>query len=190
MTEMVPLTDVPLPVKLRVEDYLMLDEAGALQDYGKTELLDGEIVYINAQYRPHVRLKMALYNDIRARLEDLGSPLSVMVEGSIALGSRDVPEPDLTLTSEPDGAGLIPVASVALIVEVADTTLRSDLSRKARIYAAAGVPEYWVADVNGRTVHRMWMPAAETYSRRDSLAFGETLTAATIKGLWIDTAAL
>ena len=29
MTEMVPLTTVPLPVKLRVEDYLMLDATGA-----------------------------------------------------------------------------------------------------------------------------------------------------------------
>ena len=41
MTEMVPLTTVPLPVKLRVEDYLLLDGSGAFDGYGKTELLDG-----------------------------------------------------------------------------------------------------------------------------------------------------
>ena len=55
MTEMVPLTNVPLPVKLRAEDYLLLDEAGAFMAYRKTELLDGEVVYMNAQHRPHAR---------------------------------------------------------------------------------------------------------------------------------------
>ena len=61
MTEMVPLTTVPLPVKLRVEDYLLLDGSGAFDGYGKTELLDGEVVYMNAQHRPHARIKSRLF---------------------------------------------------------------------------------------------------------------------------------
>lgn len=190
MTEMVPLTNVPLPVKLRAEDYLLLDEAGAFMAYRKTELLDGEVVYMNAQHRPHARAKMILHDALRDGLARAGSPFSVMVEASVALTTHDIPEPDLTLTSEPDGTGLIPVASVALIVEVADTTLRSDLSRKGRIYASAGVSEYWVADVNGRTIHRMWAAIGGGYTRRDETPFVTTLTAATIEGLSIDTAAL
>jgi len=190
MTEMVPLTNVPLPVKLRVGDYLLLDEAGAFEGYGKTELLDGEVVYMNAQHRPHGRAKMILFDVLRDGLRRIASPLSVMVETSVALATHDVPEPDLSLTSEPEGTGLIPMRSVALVVEVADTTLRSDLARKGPIYAGAGVPEYWVVDLNGRVIHRMWTPSRVGYANRDQNPFGETLTAATIDGLSIDTAAL
>ena len=43
MTEILPLNTAPLPLKLRVEDYLALDASGAFAAYAKTELLDGEI---------------------------------------------------------------------------------------------------------------------------------------------------
>ncbi len=39
-----------------------------------------------------------------------------------------------------------------LVGEVADTTLASDLDEMKRLYAALGVPEYWVIDVKGRQV--------------------------------------
>lgn len=36
-----------------------------------------------------------------------------------------------------------------LVVETADTTLASDLDEKKRLYAALGIPEYWVVDIKG-----------------------------------------
>jgi len=36
-----------------------------------------------------------------------------------------------------------------LVVETSDTTLASDLDQKKRLYAALGIPEYWVVDING-----------------------------------------
>ncbi|NJR20887.1 MAG: Uma2 family endonuclease [Richelia sp. CSU_2_1] len=39
-----------------------------------------------------------------------------------------------------------------LVGEVADTTLASDLDEKKRLYAALGIPEYWVVDINGERV--------------------------------------
>jgi Uma2 family endonuclease len=44
---------------------------------------------------------------------------------------------------------------ILLAIEVADLTLSFDLATKARLYAA-GIPEYWVLDVNDRRfiVHR------------------------------------
>jgi Uma2 family endonuclease len=38
----------------------------------------------------------------------------------------------------------------ALVVEVSDTTLRTDTTEKAERYATAGVADYWVLDLNGR----------------------------------------
>ena len=183
MTEHLPFNTAPLPVKLRIEDYLALDGLGAFADYAKTELIDGEILFMNAQHRPHARVKMELYDRLRDALAILGSALRPIVEVSISVPPHSVPEPDIVLTSEPDGDGLVPLASVALIVEVADTTLVSDLGRKAHVYARHGIPEYWVADVNARVIHQMWRPRGEVYDERREVAFGERIEAATIAGL-------
>jgi Uma2 family endonuclease len=40
----------------------------------------------------------------------------------------------------------------ALVGEISDTTLAQDLDRKKHLYAALGIPEYWVIDVRGRRV--------------------------------------
>lgn len=188
MTEHRLLNTVPLPVKLRVEDYLLLDDAGAFSDYAKTELLGGEIFCMNAQHRPHARLKMKLYDALRDALRAVGSDLTPLVEASIAMPDYSVPEPDIVLTSEPDGEGLIPLATVALVVEVADTTLSSDLTRKMALYAEAGIAEYWVADVQGRVIHQIWMPKGSAYAKRREIAIGEPITAATVTGLVVEVA--
>ena len=190
MTDMVPLTRVPRRVKLRVEDYLALDEAGAFAGYGKTELLDGEIVYMNAQHRAHARIKSRLHLLIAAALLKADGHLEALVEGSVSMPPHNAPEPDIAITAEPEGDGLIPMASVALAIEVADSTLRNDLGRKQRIYARAGVPEYWVVDIANAVIHQMWRPSGNGYTERREVAFGERLTAATVAGLMVETTTL
>lgn len=190
MTEYAPLTNVPPPVKLRVEDYLALDDAGAFDAYGKTELLDGEIVYRNAQHRPHARVKSRLFRLIADALDDIGGGLEALVEGSVSMPPYSVPEPDIVVTAEPEGKGLIPLGSLALVIEVADTTVRHDLGRKQRIYARERVPEYWVVDVNAPVIHQLWAPAGETYAQRREIAFGDAISAATLPALTIGTDAL
>lgn len=189
MTEMLPLNTVPLPVKLRIEDYLLLDRSGAFDGYAKTELIEGQIFYMNAQHRPHARIKMKLYDAISAALREARSPLTAFVEASISIPDHGVPEPDIVLTSEPDGEGLIPLPSVALVIEVADTTLGSDLGRKAALYATAGIPEYWVADVEAKVVHQLWAPEDDAYAQARTVAFGERIEAMTVAGLVVEVAA-
>ena len=98
-----------------------------------------------------------------------------------------MPDPDIMLTTEPEGPKAVPLASVTLIIEVADTSLVDDLGQKSVLYGRAGVPEYWVADVNGRAIHQMWSPEPDGYARRATTPFGETITAVTIPGLTIAT---
>jgi Uma2 family endonuclease len=174
-------------VKLRIEDYLLLDRSGAFDAYAKTELIEGEIYFMNAQHRPHALAKMEIYDGLRDGLRAIGSPLRPIVEASIAMPERSAPEPDIVLTSEPLGQGLIPLASVALVVEVSDTTLATDLGRKAALYARHGIPEYWVADIEGRVIHQMWGPGEEGYAERREVNLGERIEAATIEGLALGT---
>ncbi|WP_375392739.1 Uma2 family endonuclease [uncultured Sphingomonas sp.] len=177
----------PAPGKYRltVADFLRLDETGVFGT-DRTELLDGDIIIMSAEHRPHAWVVGELGYRIRRALEKLGSDLYAL-GASIELSDHDVPLPDIVLTREPRGKGAIPVASVALVVEVSSSTLQRDLGDKVSIYARAGVPEYWVADVNGRVIHQMWAPAGEGYTGDRAVAFGEPMTAATLDGLAIDT---
>ena len=63
---------------------------------------------------------------------------------------------------------------LALIVEVSDTTLRFDLTVKAKLYARASIQEYWTVDINGRRliVHRE--PRGGTY--QSVTAYSENVT--------------
>ena len=190
MTELLPIDTRVRRAKLSADDFALLDRHGAFAAYRKTELIDGEVYFVNAQHRPHGIVKTELYDALRDKLREIGSPYRPVQEFSLALGANDTPEPDVMLTSEPRGKGFVPLGSTPLVVEVSDTTLKHDLGKKLRSYARAGVPEYWVADVNGQVIHQMWEPVGNGYARHTKVAFGDMISAATIAELNITTSAL
>ncbi len=186
MTEQVPLTTSPLAYRLTVEDFFRLDNAGAFEGYGKTELIRGEVFYMNAQHRPHARMKGQLFQALLRSLAGLDTGLDVLIEATVSMPPLSAPEPDLILTSEPDGEGPVPIASVRLLVEIADTTQKNDLRVKAALYAENGVAEYWVVDLKAKITHRMFAPVAGNYANHDTVALGGRIKSATIAGLAVD----
>ena len=190
MTEQLPFTTTPLPYRLTVEDFFRLDAAGAFAGHGKTELIRGEVFYMNAQHRPHARAKGLLYIELVRGLSGLQNGLEVLIEATVAMTPSTAPEPDLVVTSEAVGEGPVPLLSVRLIVEIADTTQANDLRNKAGVYAENDVPEYWVVDLKEKLVHQMWSPAAGSYGNATQVAFGERVEAATIAGLGLKTEGL
>lgn len=175
--------------KLKVADYLTLHRSGAFEGI-RTELIEGEIIVMNPQARPHMFVKDELAYRLRRALETIGSDLFVGTEGSVEFDAESLPQPDIVLTSAPRGEGFIPLASVALVVEVSATSLNYDLKRKLAFYARHGVPEYWVADVKAEVIHQMWSPEGEGYGRRQEVAFGQTIEARMIERLAIETTGL
>ena len=183
-------SDAEYPIKLRTVDYLRLSESEVFRARGKTELIDGLVYAMNPQHRRHMRIKTELGFRLRLALEAMGSDLFVGIEGTVAMPPYDAPEPDIVVTSEPEGDGPVPVSSVSLLVEVSDSTLRFDLDQMAGCYASHGVPEYWVVDVNACVIHRMWSPRGDAYAGGDEVAFGDRIEAATIEGLAVETAGI
>jgi Uma2 family endonuclease len=181
----------PGKYRLKVADYLTLDRSGAFEGM-RTELIEGEVIVMNPQTRRHLFVKSELAYRLRRALEAIGSSLFVAVDGTVELtgDSHSLPEPDIFLTSAPQGDGYVPVESVALAVEVAATSLELDLGRKAPLYARHAIAEYWVVDVNRGVIHQMWAPADEAYGQRRDVAFGQRIDAATIEGLAVETAGL
>jgi Uma2 family endonuclease len=173
------------PLPLTVDDFFLLDEHGAFEGYGKTELIEGEIYFMNAQHRPHLMAKMDLHHLFHAALADLKSNYRSVTEGTVKAGLHNAPEPDIVLTSEPYGEGPIPIASVGLIVEISDTTQKHDLGIKCQAYAKVAVPEYWVFDIKAGVVHQMWAPEEESYGESRKILAGEMITSETINGLTI-----
>ncbi len=184
-----PVTRQAVPFRFSVDQFIALGQQGMFDGYAKSELIEGEIVCMNAQWSRHARIKSELAWELGTKLRELGSALRPVVEVSVRLSDESLPEPDIVLTDY-RGDGAVPVETVALIVEVSDATLETDLNRKAHLYAAAGVPEYWVVDCEGRIIHRMWSPTGDGYPGRDRVMFGDDVGAVTIAGLSVPTAGL
>jgi Uma2 family endonuclease len=185
-----PDYDSSYPIKLRIADYELLDRGGAFDEYRKTELIDGVVYAMNPQHRRHGFAKDELAYRLRRALEAMRSNLHVATEQSVALEPDSEPQPDIILTTEPRGSGAIPRASVALLVEVSDSSVRFDLADKSRVYATAGISEYWVLDVIAGRIHLMWSPQGDAYAERREVKLGEAIGSAMIEGLIVETAAL
>ena len=186
MTVIQPI-NVPLPVKLTIEQFELLDRSGAFDRYAKTELIEGAIYAMQGQFRPHSFAKSELHFRLRTALNSIGSSLMPIVEGSVAMPPLSAPEPDICVTAAPRGEGYIPLDSVALAVEISDSTAAFDLKEKAALYASKGVPEYWVLEIPAATLHQFWSPAESLYRESRSTPVGERIESITIPGLAVES---
>ena len=83
-----------------------------------------------------------------------GAPLSI--------GDSE-PEPDLTVITRGTKQPYHP-ATAALVIEVAVSSQRRDLRTTPAIYARAGVPTYWVIDVEGGRAVAHTEPGPDGYA--------------------------
>ncbi|MBI2494015.1 MAG: Uma2 family endonuclease [Candidatus Rokubacteria bacterium] len=91
----------------------------------------------------------------------------VAVQGAIVLAADTEPEPDVAiirrrrpvLYEEREAHA----EDALLLIEVAESSLAYDRSTKLRLYAAAGIPEYWVVDCAAESVEVHRTPAAGGY---------------------------
>lgn len=170
--------DPSLPVHpLTVDDIDAMLRAGILSVDDHVELVDGVLVEMSPQGGSHayaVRRLAALAFPLAAR-----AGLELSVQSPLDIGSPVTqPEPDLVIAPVA-GRDRHPTAAL-LVVEVGASSMRLDLGRKAGIYAAAGVPEYWVLDLERRAlvVHRQ--PSDGRYADVRTFGEHETAVAATL----------
>lgn len=142
-----------------------MSEVGILPPGERTELLSGHIALMAAKGTPHVTSLHLLANALR---NQLGETALVRTQDPIQLDDFSEPEPDLVVVQgtvldysehhpRPD--------QVYLVVEVADSTLKQDCEVKDKLYAQAGITDYWVLDLNNRQLHIYREPTATGYTR-------------------------
>jgi Uma2 family endonuclease len=127
----------------------------------RLELLDGLLVVREPQGSPHAAI-VAHVGQVLALA--FGAGWHPRLHAPIALDVDSEPEPDVAIVAGKalDYLGGHP-SSAALVVEVADSSLRLDRRLKSGLYARAGLPEYWIVNlVDGALeVHRAPHPAAD-----------------------------
>lgn len=163
--------------RFSVDEYHRMAEVGILHEDDRTELIEGEIIEMAAHGGQHIRCVTVLN---RLLVVAVSSELFVSPQNSVRLTMHSEPEPDFAiLRALPEGTAPPPSEDVLLLTEVADTTLLYDLNVKALLYARAGVPEFWVVDLNGARVVRHTEPRDGRYTRVDELRNGDDITSST-----------
>jgi Uma2 family endonuclease len=143
------------------EEYDRLVEMGVFREDEHVQLIEGEIVEMTPQNAPHMTAVHLVADALRSAF---GAGFSIRVQGPLALGADSEPEPDIAVVpgSVRDYRDRHPTTA-ALVVEVADATWRFDRERKSRAYAQAGIPEYWIVNLENRTLEVYRDPAGDRY---------------------------
>ena len=151
------------------------------------ELIDGQIYTPMGQGNAHI---IAVQLVFRALYAAYGPDFNLSMGLPVTIGDNK-PEPDVRVLrgkiEDYDGHDPDPAAEIALVVEVSQTSLNYDLGPKLAMYAAAGVPEYWILDLASRAMQVCRDPERDVY--RDTVVFreGESVMA---NGAKIEIAAL
>ncbi len=156
--------------RLTRREFGRLVEAGAFEGE-KVELLAGFLVEKMTQGPRHAEVLMRVGELLMRRLEGRAR---VRIQVPLALSEDSEPEPDVFVV--PLGSYLEGHPSRAYwVIEVSSSSIRLDRGLKARLYATAGVPEYWIVDVDGGVVEVHTEPANGAYARTARHALGEAV---------------
>ncbi len=160
-----PQTVAPVRRRFTVSEYCAMAEAGILAEDERIELLDGELIVMAPIGNPHAdgtdRLEESLKEKLRGRAR-------VRVQGPVQINDDSLLQPDIAVLRLRDDyhRETATAADVLLLVEVADRSLRHDREVKLPRYAAAGIPEVWIANLRTRQVEAYDDPAGGVYQGR------------------------
>lgn len=143
------------PFNLDIDLFARMIETGIIPRDRRVFLLDGRLFEKMAKTKAHGYVGAAVNWAVARRLPE---GWSLWPESTIVLDSTNAPLPDFAVIR---GASPLDFASperypgpadVGLLIEIAVSSLRSDLTTAVEMYARAAIPTYWVVDVSGRRV--------------------------------------
>jgi Uma2 family endonuclease len=128
----------------------------------RLELLDGLLVVREPQKSPHAATVAQVAQVLTAAF---GAGWHARIQAPIVLDDDSEPEPDVAMVpGVPHDYFSAHPSTAALLVEVADSSLRLDRRFKAGLYARARLPEYWIVNLVDLTLEVHRAPEAEPES--------------------------
>lgn len=155
------------------DEFERMAEVGVFGPEERLELIDGEIVQMTPVGPGHTS-SIACLN--KRFVLGVGDRAIVWIQGGARVALRSVPQPDLALLRPRSYRRANPRPDdILLVVEVADSSLRYDRTRKMRLYAAAGIPDYWVVGVPREWVEIYRTPEGDGYRDVRRAQRGDTI---------------
>lgn len=161
--------------KFTVEQYHKMAESGILTENDRVELIQGEVIEMSPIGRRHASCVARLTRLFTLRL---GETAIVWPQNPIELDDTSEPQPDLTLLQpRPDfyESGHPQPEDIFLIVEVADTTAKSDREVKIPLYAKDNIAEVWLVDINQQCLEVYRQPSPTGYQNVQTFHRGQTI---------------
>lgn len=156
-----------------VDEYLEMEKAGILYEDDRIELMDGKIIVMAPIGEFHVFgigwLTMLLTPALAGRA-------LVLVQCPIYLNDRSAPQPDVAVVRPYTSPSRSYPSDVYFVIEVADTSLSYDSGPKLTRYAAAGIPEVWIANLRVREVTVYTDPSGSEYATATSYRAGDSIS--------------
>ena len=178
--------DAPTRRRFTVAEYYAMAEAGVLAYDERVELLDGDVIAMPPIGDWHAsrvkRLNNSMLTPVRGRA-------IVSVQDPVRLGDNSEPEPDVMLLRWHDDfyeGGHPGPADVLLLIEVSDTTVDYDRNEKLSAYAAAGIPEVWIASRQDRRIESYADPAGDEYATVRHYGAGERIAPRAFPDVMLD----
>jgi Uma2 family endonuclease len=135
--------------KLGYNDLVGMPDDGLIR-----EILDGELFVTPSPAPMHQRVSKRLQRQLETYFEGRGLGEVFNAPLDTILGPHDVAEPDVLVVTDPRLISHRAIEGApTLVVEVlSPSTATRDRTLKARRYALAGVPHYWIVDIDARRI--------------------------------------
>jgi Uma2 family endonuclease len=167
------LSGAHLPFSRRAEQIMPMpasarrwtaDEVRALTDESRPgpryELIDGELLVTPTPRPVHQIASLELARKLADYVEAEGLGLTLMSPADLELHAGTIVQPDVFVVPAADSTPLFDwrqVRALLLAVEIISPSIaRQDRETKRAFFQRAGVPEYWVVDLDARRVERWW----------------------------------
>jgi Uma2 family endonuclease len=172
----------PAPTRLTSARYFALVADGTLGPDDRVELLEGVVVTMAPENARHAS---ATRRVARALARAVGDGACVSEQHPLVLAGDSAPQPDVAvLPGRLEDYDTVHPRSALLVVEVADSSLAQDRLTKTGLYAAAGVPEYWIVNLRDEQVEVHRAPDAGTarYAEQRVLGRGDVVRSDALPG--------
>jgi Uma2 family endonuclease len=162
--------------RFTLDEYHRMVQAGILNEDDRVELIRGEIVQMAPIGRDHASCVARLNHLLLGRLH---GRVVLWPQNPLVILPDSEPQPDIILLGWRDDfyrRALPGPADVALLIEVAASSLDYDRRLKGPLYAEAGVRDYWIVDLEGDAIEVRRDPTRAGFQRTERVLRGGTLT--------------
>ncbi|MBW4607377.1 MAG: Uma2 family endonuclease [Hassallia sp. WJT32-NPBG1] len=162
--------NVVTPKRFTIDEYHRLISLGFLTESDRIELIRGELIQMTAKGTPHTVCSSILCRQLD-RL--LGDRVVIRGQDPITLPNNSEPEPDVVIARGTDEDYLAHhpyPQDILLVVEISDFTLTYDQTTKLKLYAEAGIDDYWIVNLNARQLERYNQPYQNAQSEFNYLS--------------------